>query len=67
MISVIEKEVFNHQLLSFINHSPTPFHAAATMSQLLLANGFDQLQERLNNKVRCAQLRHFFSETVPKI
>ena len=46
MISVIEKEVFNHQLLSFINHSPTPFHAAATMSQLLLANGFDQLQER---------------------
>ena len=46
MISVIEKEVFNHQLLSFINHSPTPFHAVATMSQLLLANGFDQLQER---------------------
>ena len=42
----IEKDVFNHQLLSFIDTSPTPFHAVGTMSQLLLANGFSELREQ---------------------
>ena len=46
MSLAIEKDVFNHQLLSFIDHSPTPFHAVATMSQSLLVNGFSQLREQ---------------------
>ena len=34
------------QLLSFLNQSPTPFHAVATMTQHLEAEGFVGLQER---------------------
>ena len=60
MSLAIEKDVFNHQLLSFIDHSPTPFHAVATMSELLLTNNFQQLYERDAWNLRAGQ-RYFFT------
>lgn len=36
---------FVNGLLSFLNHSPTPFHAVSEMIQQLESNGFQRLQE----------------------
>lgn len=36
---------FNQQLMAFIDASPTPFHAVASISSLLAKAGFTQLQE----------------------
>ncbi len=36
---------FNEQLRSFLTNSPTPFHATASMSSILAANGFSELHE----------------------
>lgn len=38
-------EQYNSSLFSFLQASPTPFHAVTNMSEVLLANGFHQLQE----------------------
>lgn len=37
---------FNQQLLSFLDRSPTPFHATANMVDACVAAGFEVLQER---------------------
>lgn len=37
---------FNQSLLSFIDQSPTPFHAVDTMKQQLLAAGYEELSEQ---------------------
>ncbi len=37
---------FNQDLCDFLNQSPTPFHAVATMTTQLLHHGFCQLNER---------------------
>lgn len=37
---------FNQHLLSFLDKSPTPFHAVATMSECLERNDFQKLDER---------------------
>ena len=37
---------FNQSLLSFLDDSPTPFHAVATMKRDLLAEGYEQLDEQ---------------------
>jgi aspartyl aminopeptidase len=36
---------YNHELLNFLNTSPTPFHAVASSVQLLEAAGFQRLHE----------------------
>ena len=36
---------FNHDLLPFLQHSPTPFHAVASMARRLEAAGFRRLDE----------------------
>lgn len=36
---------YNHDLLDFLNASPTPFHAVANSVQMLEAAGFQRLQE----------------------
>jgi aspartyl aminopeptidase len=38
-------EEFNQELLSFIQHSPTPFHAVNVMAGLLRKEGFEELDE----------------------
>ena len=38
-------EQFNRQLCDFLNHSPTPFHAVSTMSEMLAKAGFSALSE----------------------
>ncbi len=42
----MSQETFNQQLIDFLDRSPTPFHAVATMKQQLLAAGFTELDER---------------------
>ena len=37
---------FNNDLLSFLNHSPTPWHAVATMKKQLDSAGFHSLDEK---------------------
>lgn len=37
---------FNHSLLSFLDDSPTPFHAVSTMKRELLAAGYEELREQ---------------------
>ncbi|WP_425642981.1 M18 family aminopeptidase [Marinomonas gallaica] len=37
---------FNHSLLSFLDDSPTPFHAVSTMKRELLAAGYEELVEQ---------------------
>ncbi|WP_417507136.1 M18 family aminopeptidase [Marinomonas gallaica] len=37
---------FNHSLLSFLDDSPTPFHAVSTMKCELLAAGYEELVEQ---------------------
>lgn len=37
---------FNHSLLSFLDDSPTPFHAISTMKCELLAAGYEELVEQ---------------------
>ncbi len=39
-------DAFNNQLLEFIQQSPTPFHAVASMRQMLEEAGFEVLDER---------------------
>lgn len=41
----MQKQQFSNDLLHFIAQSPTPFHAVQTMSELLLRQGFEQLEE----------------------
>ena len=41
----MDKNSFNAGLLDFIAASPTPFHAVSHMSQVLLAAGFQPLDE----------------------
>ncbi|WP_409523011.1 M18 family aminopeptidase [Nitrincola sp. MINF-07-Sa-05] len=41
----MHKDQFNQALISFLNASPTPFHAVATMSELLRNAGFEELAE----------------------
>jgi len=41
----MDKQTFNEGLLAFIQQSPTPFHAAQTMSDLLETSGFVVLDE----------------------
>ena len=38
-------EKFNQELLSFIQHSPTPFHAVHSMAEMLRRGGFEELDE----------------------
>jgi len=45
MSPLLEQTDFNNQLLSFIQASPTPFHASQTMAAQLLAAGFEELSE----------------------
>lgn len=40
------KQFFNERLISFINDSPTAFHAVSRMSNILLENGFIRLEEK---------------------
>lgn len=42
----MEHVEFNKDLIEFLNHSPTPWHAVSTMKSLLDAAGFEQLDER---------------------
>ncbi|MCM0612338.1 M18 family aminopeptidase [Marinobacter sediminum] len=42
----MEHAEFNKDLLKFLNSSPTPWHAVATMKSQLDAAGFEQLDER---------------------
>ncbi|OZG72082.1 M18 family aminopeptidase [Hahella sp. CCB-MM4] len=41
----MKKEQFNQELLAFLDASPTPFHAVATMAEHLEAAGFRRLEE----------------------
>jgi aspartyl aminopeptidase len=41
----MNSESFNEELLVFLQQSPTPFHAVATMSALLEKEGFERLDE----------------------
>ena len=41
----MNKQEFNRDLLTFLQHSPTPFHAVAAMSEQLAAAGFEHLPE----------------------
>ncbi|MEQ8230902.1 MAG: M18 family aminopeptidase, partial [Gammaproteobacteria bacterium] len=41
----MSKSTFNRDLLAFLDASPTPFHAVATMRERLLAAGFEALDE----------------------
>jgi len=41
----MDRQTFNEGLLTFIQQSPTPFHATETMAGLLLAAGFQRLEE----------------------
>lgn len=42
----MSQQAFNQGLLSFLENSPTPFHAVATMEKSLLDAGFIRLDER---------------------
>ena len=42
----MKKERFNDELLHFLDNSPTPYHAVEQMKRMLLAAGFEQLDER---------------------
>ncbi len=42
----MEKSAFNQGLLSFIQSSPTPFHAVKVMAETLSKNGFKQVREQ---------------------
>ena len=41
----MEQSPFNQGLMTFINASPTPFHAVATMEKALIKAGFERLDE----------------------
>lgn len=41
----MDQSIFNDDLLNFIKRSPTPFHAANTLADLLKKNGFVELSE----------------------
>ncbi len=43
--AVMALELFNRELLSFLKHSPTPFHAVEQMRAVLLSEGFVALDE----------------------
>ncbi len=43
----MNQEIFNSSLFSFLQSSPTPFHAVSNMAEVLLSNGFHQLQENM--------------------
>ena len=45
MKSLLSQTEFNQQLLQFLQASPTAFHATQTLTELLLANGFEPLAE----------------------
>jgi len=45
MTNLLAQTEFNRQLLHFLQASPTPFHAAATMASQLSAAGFEELQD----------------------
>lgn len=42
----MNQDSFNHSLLSFLDDSPTPFHAVSTMKRELLAAGYEELVEQ---------------------
>lgn len=41
----MSQEKFTSELLEFIDHSPTPYHAVANMVEILKSNGFAELKE----------------------
>jgi len=41
----MKNKTFNQQLMSFLESSPTPFHAVSNMSAILEKNGFQRLHE----------------------
>ncbi len=41
----MSSEAFNQELISFLNDSPTPFHATANMASILVSHGFAELKE----------------------
>lgn len=41
----MNKEYFNTQLLQFLDHSPTPYHAVIQMKEALHVKGFQELHE----------------------
>jgi aspartyl aminopeptidase len=43
---MLEQDIFNQQLLTFLDASPTPFHAVATAESLLVTQGFQKLAEK---------------------
>lgn len=43
---MLEQDIFNQQLLTFLDAAPTPFHAVATAEALLVAQGFQKLDEK---------------------
>lgn len=45
MSTVLDQDTFNEGLMSFIDASPTPFHATQTMASALLQAGFTELLE----------------------
>jgi len=42
----MHKDAFNSALLTYLDQSPTPFHAVSSMIDILQSKGFTQLQER---------------------
>lgn len=45
MGQLLEQDEFNQQLLTFLQASPTAFHATQTMVEILVAHGFEILKE----------------------
>ncbi|MGK0290537.1 MAG: aspartyl aminopeptidase [bacterium] len=43
---------FNQDLLQFLQNSPTPFHATNSMKEILVKNGFQELQEKDDWKLK---------------
>lgn len=44
--TTVSQEDFNQQLMSFIQASPTPYHAVASMEAELAKNGYKKLEEK---------------------
>lgn len=53
--TLAEREAFNRQVCDFIDASPTPFHAASSLRQLLLEVGFIELDESESWQLQAGQ------------